>query len=171
VTPVDFFSGDLKRLESHHDFISAVCFKIKVEGNVTCRPDVELWHEGKRVDIQKYGLSRDNTSDEISFTVRSLPIDKDDKVYYRATLGGMWRFGRIMEKPTTFHKPLKVAFGPVSLEKPIELKPGSNSAVVWAMGGGDGVDVTQLQADIDREVRGLPWAMILRLRVEPKQDP
>jgi hypothetical protein len=33
VTPAEFFTGDLKRLKGHLDFRSAVCFKIKIQGD------------------------------------------------------------------------------------------------------------------------------------------
>src|SRR6266852_1722079 len=56
ITPVDFFSGELKRLKGHLDFVSAVCFKIKLEGRARCVPEVEVWCEGERVDIAKYGV-------------------------------------------------------------------------------------------------------------------
>jgi hypothetical protein len=167
VTPVDFFLGELKRLEAHHDFTSAVCFKIKIEGNVRCAPDVELWREGNRIDLPKYGFIIDDHSDEISFSVRTLPPSKEDKVLYRVSVGGMWSFARYLEKPI-FREPLEVAFGPVSLEKPIELLPDSDSAVVWAMGGGHGIGLWKSQEEVEKRLKTLPWAMILRLRAEKK---
>jgi hypothetical protein len=169
VTPTDFFSGDLKRLGPHLAFISAVCFKVKPGGEVRCRPEMELWREGKRIDIPKYGFRTDPTSDEISFTVRRLPPENGDSTRYMAVVGGMEQFGRVFDKPR-FQPPLEVAFGPVSLEKPLDITLQSGSAIVWAMGGGDGLNPSDPQDKLQGQLEALPWAMILRLRVEWKKD-
>jgi hypothetical protein len=83
ITPVDFFSGELKRLKRHLDFVSALCFKIKTEGRAQCVPEIEVWCEGKRVDIAKYGYETDPRSDEVSFTLRRIVSRKADKVPLR----------------------------------------------------------------------------------------
>ena len=163
ITPVDFFSGDLKRLKGHLDFVSAICFKIKTEGRARCVPEVEVWCEGERVDIAKYGVRTDKHSDEVSFTLRRVVNPKSDKVQYHATFGGMQSFERILDKPTP-RKQLNLAFGPVSVEHPVELKPG-DSIVVWAMGGGHGVELSKPDK-VKTELKKLPWAMIVRLSAE-----
>ena len=163
ITPVDFFSGELKRLKGHLDFVSAVCFKIKTEGCARCVPELEVWCEGERVDIPKYGFWTDVRSDEVSFTLRRIVSRKADKVHYDATFGGIQSFERILEEPTPC-KPLNVAFGPLSLEQQVELKKG-NSVVVWAMGGGHGFDLSKPD-QVENEIKKLPWVMIVRLVAE-----
>ena len=71
ITPIDFFSGELKRLKSHVDF-DGVCFKIGGELANQCRPSVEMWCDGKRVDRPKYGIGLPQSDNEISFSWRKL---------------------------------------------------------------------------------------------------
>jgi len=163
ITPVDFFSGELKRLKGHLDFVSAVCFKIKTAAHVKCEPEVEVWCDGERVDIAKYGCDTDSHSDEVSFTLRRIVNTKSDKVQYQATFGGIKSFDRILDKPTP-RQHLNVAFGPLSMEQEIKLKPGS-SIVVWAMGGGHGVDLSKPD-EVEKKIKQLPWVMIVRLTAE-----
>jgi len=166
ITPVEFFSGELKRLKAHHDFLSAVCFKIKTNGDVTCVPDVIMLRDGNRVDRQSYAYKIDNDSDEISLTLREHPPNKEELIWYRASIGGIRNFARYLERPE-LPSSLKVMFGPVSICQPCELKPGTESVVVWAMGGGDGVDLSK-PGKAHEQIRRLPWAMILELRAEKK---
>jgi hypothetical protein len=167
VTPTEFFAGELKRIRPLLDYTSAVCFKVKIDGNVRCRPDIEMWHDGNRVDLQKYLFAVDDHSDEIALTVRELAPDKQGRVHYQAAVTGQCEFARILEKPT-LREPLKVAFGPGPIEQPIDLKPGSDSAIVWAMGGGHGLDLRDPQDKQEEQLKALPWAMVLRLGVEKK---
>jgi hypothetical protein len=167
ITPVDFFSGELKRLKGHLDFVSAVCFKIKTEGRVRCVPEAEVWCEGERVDRSNYGFKTDARSDEVSFTLRRIVNAKSDKVQYHATFGGIRSFDRILDEATP-RRHLKVAFGPVSVEQKVELKRG-DSVVVWAMGGGHGVDLSKPN-EVENELKKLPWAMIVRLVAEPNRE-
>jgi hypothetical protein len=163
VTPAEFFSGDLKRLKGHLEFESAVCFKIKIRGAVRIHPDVEMWCDGERVDLPKYGYNRDDQSDELSFTVKR---KGQDKVQYRAVVGGMLQYQRYLNHP----KPqdlFKGGFGPSSVERPFVLKPGHSSRVVWAMGGGNGVDLDKPEG-VDSQIKRLPWVMVFRLRVQEK---
>jgi hypothetical protein len=168
VTPAEFFSGELKRLEPHHDFGFTACYKVKTEGNVRIRPEVESWREGERIDIGKFLYEINDRSDEISLAVKRLPPGKDDKTWYRVSIGGIWTYARFLEEPT-FREPPKVGFGPVSLLEPIELRPGSDSAVVWAMGDGHGLSLSDTNDKLDKQLKTLPWAMILRLSVEKKK--
>jgi hypothetical protein len=162
VTPTEFFSGELKRLKAHVDFL-AVCFKVKIEGAVEVRPYVEVWSDGMQVDLGKYGATDGKESDEVTFSLRKLPTTDPDRVMYLAAVGGMISYSRRFEKP----KPrlaARVSFGPVTLEQPIVLKPDLDSIIVWAMGGGDGLDLSKPEG-VDKALKELPWAMILRLRV------
>jgi hypothetical protein len=169
VTPAEFFSGELKRLKHHLDFLSAVCFKVKTQGPVSCRPDVEVWCDGERVDLAKYGYTRDDQSDEVNFTVRILEPNLRESVRYRAVVGGVMNFGRYLKRPES-KKEIEAAFGPIWLEEPVEMKPGVESVIVWAMGstargGGDVLDLFKPEV-AEKRLQELPWAMILRLRLE-----
>jgi hypothetical protein len=68
----------------------------------------------------------------------------------------------------TPRKPYNVAFGPVVLDKPFDLHLGVEFVVVWAIGGGHGVNLAK-QDEVDRHIKKLPWVMILRLNVEKRQ--
>jgi hypothetical protein len=166
VTPVNFFSGPIKRLKAHLEFQSAVCFKIKTDGPVSCIPDIELLRNGERVDANKYISEIDESSDEVSLTLRNDYTRNDDKIIYRVAVGGMYTFARYIEKPNLSNPP-RVEFGPVSLKDRVDLKPDFQSLVVWAIGGGEGVDLTKPK-EVEKTLKHLPWAMILRLRVEKK---
>lgn len=166
ITPTDFFSGELKRLKAHHDFTSVACFKIQIEGAVTCEPDVIMLRNGERVDRKSYAYAIDKASDEISLTLRECPPNKDESIWFRVGVGGIYTFSRYLERPVV-SPPLEVAFGPVSIGKPAELKPGADSVVVWAMGGGRGVDLSK-PGEVEEKLKRLPWAMILRLRAEKR---
>jgi len=163
VTPTEFFSGELKRLKPHLDFTAAECFKIKIKGPVELNPDFQLWRNGKRVDIRKYGMRVDKGSDELTFTVRRLR-DTKKGVVYRVRVGGLLTFGRYFEQPP-FGKDVKVAFGPICIEKPIELKPGADPVIVWAMGVGHGFDLTKPK-EAEIKLRKSPWVLVLRLSAE-----
>jgi len=41
----------------------AACFKIKRRGLVRCRPEVEVWSNGERIDKAKYGANFHNDSE------------------------------------------------------------------------------------------------------------
>jgi len=163
VTPTEFFSGALKRLEAHFDHSSAVCFNVRIQGGVTIWPDVEMWCDGKRVDRPRYGTKNDERSDEVTIVLREGErTDKDGKLY-RVSVGGIESFVRDLKEPRS-RQEIKVAFGPVSITEPLEFKPSVNSIVVWAMGAGDGIDLSK-QGEIQKRLESLPWAMILRLRI------
>jgi hypothetical protein len=168
VTPKTFFSGDLKRLEAHLDFSSAICFEVKSDGLVRCVPDVEMWRNGKRIDKPKYGARLDSSSNEISLVLHESDNVDPRKYKYRITVGGMQWFERTFQEPIPSRRS-EVGFGPISIEKPIELKSGNDSAVVWAMGGGDGLDLSKPET-VSEQLRGLEWAIVLRLRVDKKND-
>jgi hypothetical protein len=145
-------------------FFSAVCFKIKIEGPVELLPVVEVWNAGKRGDPDKSGALDDKESDEVTFSVRQVIRSDPDDIMYVAAVGGMVTFARHLERPKP-RKTTRVAFGPVALSNPIVIKPGVDSIVVWAIGDGEGLDLSK-QEDVDKRLTGLPWAMILRLSVE-----
>jgi hypothetical protein len=183
ITPVDFFSGDLKRLEDHLDFgHGPSCFKIKGQRWFTCRPEIEVWAEGKRIDISKYASTFTSASDEVSFVVRDTDKNKDGRVVYRASVSGIYRYVRYFEGPPPADKDKDVGFGPIAIGQPVVLKKAGDSVVVWARGqmsaeaaaklvvvaphGLEG-DVAQLQ-DIEKHLKQLQWVMILRLSATEK---
>jgi hypothetical protein len=164
VTPTDFFSGELKRLEHHLDYRSAVCFKFSIQGAVSVWPDVEMWCDGKRVDQRKYGFGGDMRSDEISFMVRQKSEVDNQASEYRVTVGGRYSYARNIVEPKS-RQQVNVRFGPVSISQPIELRPGNDSVVAWAMGAGEGFDLSK-QEGLDKQIKALPWVMVLRLRIK-----
>jgi hypothetical protein len=168
VTPAEFFSGELKRLEPHLDFTATLLFKVVIEGSATLEPHVEVWADGDRVDREKYGIRADEQSDEVSFTVRREPRDKHVEPMYRVSLGGMREYVRHLEIPTP-RTPAKFGFGPASLNKPFELNPGNKSVVVWVMGDGDGIDLGEPAEEVERQLKKQAWVMCLRLRAEKKE--
>jgi hypothetical protein len=103
----------------------------------------------------------------LSFTVTELERADPRTFKYRAAVGGIVSYARYLEQPTP-RKPYNVAFGPVVLDKPFDLHPGVESVVLWAMGGGHGVNLAK-QDEVDRQIKRLPWVMILRLNVEKLQ--
>jgi hypothetical protein len=159
---VDFFSGELKRLQGHLDFMSAVCFKLGFQGPVSCRPSIEMWCDGERVDIAKYGIGKPERTDEISFTLRQLKTH-DNKISYKATFGGVQPFSRDLEQPRS-RQHFNTAFGPVSIRRPVELSHGHDSTVVWAMGAGNGFDIAD-QAAVEKAIKTAPWIMLVRIEV------
>jgi hypothetical protein len=163
VTPTEFFSAELRRLKPHLDFLAADAFKIITNGPATLDPDVEVWCDGQRVDHPKHGLGRDDQAGELTLTVRRVEGTNADRIRYRVTVGGLVSFQRVLESPVPA-RPAGVAFGPITIDQPIVLQQGTKSAVVWAMGGGDGLDLTK-QESVDRQLEKLPWAIILRLSI------
>jgi hypothetical protein len=145
VTPTEFFSGELKRLKPHVDF-DAACFKIETRGSVRCRPEIEMWCDGKRVDKPKYGYLRDRGADEVTLSWRRKVVD--NQVAYPVTIGGLYTFSRHIEEPKSAQK-VEIAFGPVSIRKPLELKSKGDSVIVWAMGTGHGADLGKAE-DVEK---------------------
>jgi hypothetical protein len=164
INPVDFFSGELRRLEPHLEFASAVCFKIEKSDNIECLPEIEMWCDGERVDIAKYGFRSDGIANEITLVLRRLEIGEAGKVQFRVSVGGSRSFNRVIDKPNSM-KLVKAEFGPISIDKPVQLTTKNRSMVVWAIGAGKGVDLTK-QDDFEKKLKTLPWAMILRLRLK-----
>jgi hypothetical protein len=163
VTPVEFFARDLKRLAPHLDFLSAVCFSIRINGPMVCEPEIEVWSKGERLDKPKYGFKTDVSSDEISFTIRQVRDSRSGKERYLAKVGGRYTFARYFDCCSSADS-VKVAFGPISRQEPIHVMKGTDSVLLWAMGFGDPGD---LKADLEGEaqLKKLPWVMILRLHV------
>src|SRR5262249_28129365 len=98
--------------------------------------------------------------------IRDYPPNKDGETWYRASVGGIYHFIRYLEEPIP-KEPLKVAFGPSTIRKPVELTPKRDAVVVWAMGGGHGVDLSTTDT-VDQAIKRLPWAMVLRLQAVKK---
>jgi len=61
-----------------------------------------------------------------------------------------------------------VEFGPVEIEQPVELKAVGDSAIVWAMGAGDGADLAKPK-EVKKMLETTPWVLILRLKVQKKR--
>jgi hypothetical protein len=161
VAPTKFFSGELRRLEAHLDFLSADAFKVTTEGPVTVVPTVEVWCDSKRVDCTKYGFREDDGAGEVTLTVRRIEGRKADKTVFRVAVGGLHAFRCDLERPMP-RKEEGVEFGPFTIDKPIVLQRGSDSAVIWAMGGGKGPNLER-QDGVEHELKRLPWAIVLRL--------
>jgi hypothetical protein len=92
--------------------------------------------------------------------------NKEGEARFRVAVGGLYEFGRYLYKPTV-KNPGRVAFGPVYLTKPFEINPATESVVVWAMGGGEGMDLEN-PGEVEARLKTLPWVMLLRLRAERK---
>lgn len=163
IEPVEFFSKDLKRLEAHLDFWDAICFKVTVRGPVDCVPEVELWCDGERVDIRKYGVVVNRKSDEVSFALRRVGQTPEGRAVYRATAGGIYTFRRTLEEPKP-RRPAGAAFGPGRISEPLEFGPPCESVIVWAMGAGEGIDLKK-QSEVEKKLKEQPWAMFLRFYV------
>jgi hypothetical protein len=179
ITPTPFFSGELKRLESHLEIGWTACFKIKSGGRATCRPEIEVWSRGHRTDRAKYGARFGQNSDELSFSVRNIEAGNDEREKFRVHVGGIHSYGRELDgqrpDPNTVAR-----FGPILIRKPVDLRRVRDSVVVWVMGklsaedsaalhkvapkGLDG-DFETLQG-IEKELKKMQWVMMIRLVAE-----
>jgi hypothetical protein len=165
ITPTEFFSGELKRLKDHVDF-DASCFKLAAGVSARCRPTLELWCDGERVDHPKYGSRDDRHSDEVTVSWRRRYRDGEQPLYELA-VGGIRSFGRRFEKPKSKQK-AEVGFGPITIRKPVELKAPDCSVIVWAMGAGDGADLNKPE-QAEKMLQTAPWVLILRLTAEKEE--
>jgi len=159
ITPTEFFSGELKRLKPHVDF-SAVCFKITAHGPYRCRPDVEMWCDGERVDHPKYGLRTDKDSEEETFSWRWREARMGKQSEFSVTFGGQEQFGRSLEVPVS-KQPIVKGFGPLWISKPVELKGEHDSMIVWMVGAGDGAQPDEPE-EVEKYLKVAPWAMVVR---------
>ena len=161
VTPTEFFSGELKRLKEHVDF-KAACFKIVTSGHVECRPSVEMWCDGERVDHPSYGFVEDPHAGEVTMSWRRRVVK--GKVEYYVVVGGIKTFDRTIEQPKS-KQHIVYAFGPVLIKKPVTLKKKDGSVVVWAMGAGGAGEPADLAnpKEVNRMLKTAPWVLILRL--------
>jgi len=162
ITPTEFFSGDLKRLKSHVDF-KAWCFKIDSPGSLRCRPEIEMWCDGKRVDKGSYGVGQPDSDNELTLSLRTEIVNKE-KVYL-IRIGGLHNYGRRIKKPKSTQK-VEVEFGPVTISKPIEMKSKGESAIVWVMGAGHHDVILGKSEEVEKMLKSAPWVLILRLTVE-----
>jgi hypothetical protein len=165
VTPEDFFSGPLKRLKPHVDF-NAACFKVTTRGPVRCRPTIEMWCDGERVDNPKYGSVDDPVAGELTLSWR-WDGPRKGPLRFKLVVGGLTHFGRAIDEPVSRQK-ITQQFGPECIDKPIELKSVEDSAVVWAMGAGPAVDVRK-PAEVKEAIKKAPWIMVLRLTAEKQE--
>jgi hypothetical protein len=124
-----------------------------------------MWCDGKRVDKPKYGYRRDKQSDELTLSMRQKFTD--GKTEYLVSIGGQKSFGRRIEKPKPSQK-VEVEFGPLTINKPVEIKSVGGSAIVWAMGAGNGASLDK-QDEVERMLKTAPWLLILRLRAESEE--
>jgi hypothetical protein len=170
ITPAEFFTGDLKRLKDHVDF-EAVCFKTETHGSLQCDLGIQMWCDGERVDIPKYGSLRDSNTKEISVSWRR-ERQANGRVMYRMSVGGMISFGRNIEEPVSKRK-IDFRFGPIMIENPVELRRAGDSAVVWALGTGandtsEPADLTKPDK-VEKMLNRAPWVLILRLTAEKEK--
>jgi hypothetical protein len=167
VTATDFFSGDLKRLKAHLDFQGA-CFKVKATGELRCRPQIELWCDGQRVDeYSRQSYDIDPSSDEVSVSYRVVVTDKGIRKH-RIILGGMRGFERVIEEPKS-KQIVSVAFGPTTIRKPVEIGSPDDSVIVWALGIGRAPDLADQQA-VNGIIEAAPWVILLRLSGQQKKQ-
>ena len=78
-------------------------------------------------------------------------------------MGGLVQYGETLDVPKTGPE-VKVAFGPISIRGTVELKTESDSVIVWAVGTGQGADLTK-QAEVQEMLKTAPWVLVLRLTV------
>lgn len=169
VTPDEFFSGELKRLKPHVDF-QAACFKVAASGTFTCRPDLEMYCDGRRVDKPKYGFNSDPRAGEVTLSWRKKSNAETGQVYYDLAVGGLESFSRYIDEPVSKQK-IAFAFGPISIREPVELKKSGDSTIVWALGTGSAGSNPAVTTG--KEARKLlqtaPWVLILRLTAEKSE--
>jgi hypothetical protein len=132
---------------------------------VECRPDVELWCDGKLVPPPNRGIVDSDDPNEVTMSWRKVIVDGRSE--YHVMVGGIDPLERIFEEPQSKQE-VKGLFGPVSIEKPIKLTKAGDSVVVWAMGAGSVVGVGNAE-DVEKMLKTAPWVLVLRIEVVKKR--
>jgi hypothetical protein len=157
----EFFTGELKRLQSHLDW-QTCCLKLRYNGpEVPMRLIFQQWHNGHSEDVATVGTKL-RTDAEVLFSVQD--AFKDGKPAYKIVIEAVTATGSVLvEKPER-------AFGIASRD---ELPPDRDAldvtipgeAMVWAWVHHNGM--ITWRGSLEREAKEHDWALTMKLVFGP----
>jgi hypothetical protein len=171
VSPAEFFTGELKKLEPHLGLTASGCVAVEPAGGEQAfYLRLEEWKGGKRADTLP-GLSLTSGKPfEVSVSVREDP-GRFEKPMYRVVVA--WAGGGKSEsragRVAIFETGDGVTAYPVKpLAKAIDLE-GKGSVVVWGLMAGKLRDSTiDPKESVEEMAKRVPWALLLRVMSDRK---